>query len=105
MDDYNEDYTDEFFEDCKFGGEYPSYEVELYTSEGDQITLFIETDEMGGEKTRKAAGFIEILLDNGIAFDLSCGDGGVWWDSTYDKCRKYEEWKKRKRLESVGDDE
>lgn len=100
-----DDWTEEYFEDCKLGGEYPTFEVELYTSEGDQVTLFLETDDIDGEKTRKAAGFIEILLNNGIAFDMSCGEGGIWWDSTYAKYREYKERKKKKELEGVGDDE
>lgn len=76
---------DGIYEDSKYGGSYPMYDLKIYTSSNDSIVVFLDTDDFGGAQTRKAANFIEVLMENGIAFDLTCQGGGKWWESTFDK--------------------
>lgn len=95
------DMKDEYFENCKFGGSYPDYELKIYGANcDDYIEILLTTDEAEGEQTKNAVGFIQTLLENGVRFSLVPGEGGIWWNSEYEKYRAY-----KNRTESIGDNE
>lgn len=94
--------VENYYKNENIGGRYPSYEMVIKVGDYEELNIMLETDDVDGRETRKTAGFLEVLIENGIPFSMVCIDGGVWQKSDWDKYNAYKEY--RDKIKTAGGD-
>ena len=95
---------EEEMEELYFTENPPIYNAKIYNDTGDDfIEIFLATDENSdGLETQKTIHFVQVLIENNVAFSLEHREGGKWWNSEE---KAYMEYRKRKNRKTGGDED